>query len=115
MNVIWTPLSEEELAVLKEGDPVVTHDSSKDAFQWHPSQRLHPAFYYIRDVKFVKRSKDGSAIEVLQEGDNRPIWVSAKEVGRFIDLSERSNARLRVGREALARLIKKRHLWLSKK
>jgi hypothetical protein len=32
MNVIWTPLTEEELAALKEGDSIVTHASSKDAF-----------------------------------------------------------------------------------
>jgi hypothetical protein len=34
MNVIWTPLTEEELAALKEGDSIVTHASSKDAFQF---------------------------------------------------------------------------------
>ena len=75
MNVIWSPLTEEELAGLEEGDPVVTHASSKDAYQWHPSQRLHPEFFYIRDVKYVGKSTLGPGIMVLQEGDDTPICV----------------------------------------
>jgi hypothetical protein len=60
----------------EEGDPVVTHASSKDAYQWHPSQRLHPEFFYIRDVKYVGKSTLGPGIMVLQEGDDTPICVS---------------------------------------
>jgi hypothetical protein len=36
MNVIWTSLTEEELAALKEGDPIATHTGSKGAFQFNP-------------------------------------------------------------------------------
>src|SRR5580704_1494605 len=76
MNVIWTPLTAEELAALKEGDSIVTHASSKDAFQFHPAQRLHPEFFYIRDVKYVGKSPHGPGIMVLQDGDDRPICVA---------------------------------------
>ena len=67
MNVIWTPLTEEELAALKEGDPVVTLESSKRAFQFHPAQRLHPEFFYIREVKYVGISPLGPSIMVLRD------------------------------------------------
>jgi hypothetical protein len=40
MNVIWTPLTGEELVALKEGDPIVTHTGSKGAFQF-----LQPSVY----------------------------------------------------------------------
>ena len=86
MNVIWTSLTEEELAALKEGDPIVTHTGSKGAFQFHPAQRLHPEFFYIREVKFVKRDPKDGAVLVLREGDNTPIWEAAIHVGKFVQI-----------------------------
>jgi hypothetical protein len=86
MNVIWTPLTEEELAALKEGDSIVTHAVSKDAFQFHPAQRLHPEFFYIREVKYVGKSPHGPSIMVLQDGDDTPIDVARSEVGKFIPI-----------------------------
>ena len=86
MNVIWTPLTEEELAALKEGDPVVTHTGSKGAFQFHPAQRLHPEFFYIRTGKFAKRDPKDVSVLVLREGDDRPMWEAATHVGRFIPI-----------------------------
>jgi hypothetical protein len=86
MNVIWTPLTAEELAALKEGDSIVTHTGSKGAFQFHPAQRLHPEFFYIRDVKYVGKSPHGSSIMVLREGDDTPISEAVGNVGRFIQI-----------------------------
>jgi hypothetical protein len=85
VDVIWTPLTEEELAELKECDSVVIHAGSKDGAQLHPIQRTRPESFYIRDAKFVERSTRGSGILVLYE-DSDPIWVAAKEVGRFQQL-----------------------------
>ena len=86
MNVIWTPLTEEELAALKEGDSIVTHASSKDAFQFHPAQQLHPEFFYIREVKYVGKSPHGPSIMVLRDGDPTPIGAARSEVGKFIPI-----------------------------
>jgi hypothetical protein len=61
MNVTWTPLTEDELAGLKEGDSVVILAGSKDGAQWHPIQRTRPGFFYIRDAKFAERSTRGRA------------------------------------------------------
>jgi hypothetical protein len=86
MNVIWTPLTAEELAALKEGDSIVTHTGSQGAFQFHPAQLLHPEFFYIRDVKYVGKSPHGSSIMVLREGDDTPISEAVGNVGRFIPI-----------------------------
>jgi hypothetical protein len=58
----------------------------KDAFQFQPAQRLHPEFFYIRQVKYVGKSPDGPSIMVLQDGDDTPIDVARSEVGKFIPI-----------------------------
>jgi hypothetical protein len=65
-------------------DPVVIHASSKDAFQWYPSQRLKPEVTTFREAKYVEKSKRRSVL-VLKEGTDRTIWVAGTEVGRYED------------------------------
>lgn len=79
---IWRPLTKEELTDLSSGDKVVIRSSSRDAFQWHPSQRLKPEVITFTEAEYVERSKRAS-IRVLEEGSDTARWVGTVEVGRY--------------------------------
>jgi hypothetical protein len=67
------------------GDKVVLKRSSKDAFQWYPSQREKPEEITYTEVVYVETSKRHSGISVLKEGTETAIWVGLTEVGRYDD------------------------------
>jgi hypothetical protein len=80
---IWRPLTNKELLDLSSGDKVVFRSSSRDAFQWHVSQRLRPEVITFTEVKYVQPSKRGDAALVLKEDSDTAIWVGTVEVGRY--------------------------------
>jgi hypothetical protein len=80
---IWRPLTKEELLALSSGDKVVLRRSSRDAFQWHVSQRLRPEVITFTEVKYVQPSKRGDAALILKEDTDTAIWVAGVELGRY--------------------------------
>jgi hypothetical protein len=79
----WRPLTKEELTDLSSGDKVVLRRSSRDAFQWHVSQRLRPEVITFTEVKYVQPSKRADAALVLKEDSDTAIWVGTVEMGRY--------------------------------
>jgi hypothetical protein len=80
---IWRPLTKKELLALSSGDKAVLRRSSRDAFQWHVSQRLGPEVITFTEVKYVQPSRRGDAALVLKEDSDTAIWVGGVEVGRY--------------------------------
>jgi hypothetical protein len=76
-------LTKEELTDLSSGDKVVLRRSSRDAFQWHVSQRLRPEVITFTEIKYVQPSKRGDAALVLKEDSDTAIWVGTVEMGRY--------------------------------
>jgi hypothetical protein len=64
---------------LSSGDKVVLRLSSRDAFQWHPSQRLKPEVITFTEAKYVEQSKRGDDALVLKEGFDTAIWVAGRK------------------------------------
>jgi hypothetical protein len=80
---IWRPLTKEELLALSSGDKIVLRSSSRDAFQWHVSQRSRPEVITFTEAEYIQPSKRGDAALILQEGTDTAIWVGTVGVGRY--------------------------------
>jgi hypothetical protein len=76
MSKYWRPLTQEEIARLVEGDPLLIRQN----YLWNPERR--PVTYVeARYLAKVKRA----VIQILEKGSDTAICVGLTEVGRLFD------------------------------
>jgi len=76
MSKYWRPLTQEEIARLVEGDPLLIRQN----YLWNPERR--PVTYVeARYVEKVKRA----VIQILEKVSDTAICVGLTEVGRLFD------------------------------
>jgi hypothetical protein len=76
MSKYWRPLTQEEIAGLVEGDPLLIRQN----YLWNP-ERCPVTYVEATHVGKVKRA----VIQILEKGSDTAICVGLTEVGRLFD------------------------------
>src|ERR1700751_5702245 len=76
MSKYWRPLTQEEIAKLVEGDPLLIRQN----YLWNPERRL-VTYVEATHVAKVKRA----VIQILEKGSDTAICVGLTEAGRLYD------------------------------